>query len=168
MAAVILSHKIELDPTEKQKEYFRKACGVARFAYNWALTEWKKQYESGGKPVEGKLRKQLNAIKRTEFPWMMEVSKSAPAAAIMNLGNAYQNFFLDLQKFKAGKIDRKSIRKPKYKKKGKTDSFYVANDRLSTTKSHIRIPVIGWVRIREPLRLHGKIMSATVSSKAGR
>src|SRR6184192_3914666 len=34
---VILAHRIELDPTEKQKEYFRQACGTARFVWNWAL-----------------------------------------------------------------------------------------------------------------------------------
>src|SRR5438045_5827885 len=27
---VILAHRIALDPTEKQKEYFRQACGTAR------------------------------------------------------------------------------------------------------------------------------------------
>src|SRR5205807_2970093 len=34
---VILAHRIALDPTEKQKEYFRQACGTARLVWNWAL-----------------------------------------------------------------------------------------------------------------------------------
>ncbi len=42
---VILTHRIELDPTEKQKEYFRQACGTARFVWNWALAEWDYRYE---------------------------------------------------------------------------------------------------------------------------
>jgi putative transposase len=46
---MILAHKIRLDPNNKQKTYFAKAAGTARFAYNWALNEWKKQYEEGKK-----------------------------------------------------------------------------------------------------------------------
>jgi len=44
---VILAHRIELDPTEKQKEYFRQACGTARFVWNWALEEWNYRYDLG-------------------------------------------------------------------------------------------------------------------------
>jgi putative transposase len=36
---MIVAHKIHLDPNDAQETYFRKACGVARFAYNWALAE---------------------------------------------------------------------------------------------------------------------------------
>ena len=35
------SHMIRLNPTPEQAIYFRKACGVARHAYNWALARWK-------------------------------------------------------------------------------------------------------------------------------
>jgi hypothetical protein len=31
------SHVIRLNATPEQDIYFRKACGVARHAYNWAL-----------------------------------------------------------------------------------------------------------------------------------
>jgi putative transposase len=68
-------HKIRLYPNLEQKVYFAKACGVARVAYNWALQEWEKQYKEGKKPSETALRKQLNAIKATEFPWMLEITK---------------------------------------------------------------------------------------------
>lgn len=56
-------HKIKLDPTQEQAIYFAMACGVARFAFNWALAAWKEEYEAGGKPNEAALRKRLNAIK---------------------------------------------------------------------------------------------------------
>ena len=44
---MILAHRIELDATEKQKEYFRQACGTARFVWNWALAEWNDRYDLG-------------------------------------------------------------------------------------------------------------------------
>jgi putative transposase len=71
---MLLAHQIELKPNNKQSTHFAKACGVARFAYNWALDQWKKQYEDGGKPSETVLRKQLNSIKKSEYPWMLEGS----------------------------------------------------------------------------------------------
>ena len=102
MATIILSHKIALAPTKKQDVYFRQASGISRLAYNWALAEWNRQYLAGEKPNEGKLRKQLNAIKREQFPFMLEVTKCAPQQAIKNLGAAYKNFFSDITKMKAG------------------------------------------------------------------
>lgn len=44
---MILAHKIRLDPNKVQATYFTKACGVARFAYNWGLAEWKRLREEG-------------------------------------------------------------------------------------------------------------------------
>jgi putative transposase len=34
---MIIAHKIALDPNAAQEGYFARACGTARFAYNWAL-----------------------------------------------------------------------------------------------------------------------------------
>ncbi|WP_244152379.1 helix-turn-helix domain-containing protein [Psychrobacter pasteurii] len=35
---MIRGHIIELNPNNKQATYFTKACGIARLAYNWALS----------------------------------------------------------------------------------------------------------------------------------
>src|SRR4051812_32832774 len=65
----MLAHKVALNPNAAQRMYFARAAGTARFAWNWALAEWQKQYKAGGKPSEMSLRRQLNAIKRAQFPW---------------------------------------------------------------------------------------------------
>ena len=41
----IRGHIIELNPNDKQVTHLKKACGVARFAYNWGLSEWMRQYD---------------------------------------------------------------------------------------------------------------------------
>ena len=46
--------------------------------------------------------------------------------------------------------------------------FTLTNDQFSVEGSRIRIPALGWVRMREPLRFEGKITSATVSRVADR
>lgn len=159
---MILAHKIALDPNHAQATYFARACGVARFAYNWALAEWKHQYEAAKadaalpKPSQMALRRQLNAIKREQFPWMLEVTKNAPQMAIIQLGEAFNNFF------------KKRARYPSFRRKGVHDRFTLTNDQFSVEGSRIRIPALGWVRMREPLRFEGKITSATVSRVADR
>lgn len=107
---VVLSHRIALVPTARQEVLLRQAVGVSRFAYNWALAEWKRQYQAGEKPSEVALRRQLNASKRQQYPWMLLVPKSVPQQAIKNCGAAFQRFF------------QKQGRYPKFKKKGMRDS----------------------------------------------
>jgi putative transposase len=159
---MLIAHRIALDPNNVQATYFARAAGTARFAYNWALAEWKRQYEawkanpSLPKPSQQSLRRQLNAIKREHFPWMLEVTKCAPQMAIIQLGQAFQNFF-------AGRA-----RHPQFRKKGVHDRFTLTNDQFSIDGSRIRIPNLGWVRMRESLRFAGKLMSATISRVADR
>ncbi len=152
----MLAHKIELKLNNKQRTYFAKAAGVARFAYNWALNEWQKEYAAGLKPSDPSLRRKLNSIKRKAFPWMLEVTKNAPQMAIIQLGLAFKNFF------------RKRADYPRFRRKGIHDRFTLSNDQFTVDASRIRIPHLGWVRMRESLRFEGKILSATLSRLADR
>jgi len=152
----MLAHKIELKVNNKQKTYLTKAAGVARFAYNWALNEWQKDYAAGLKPSDPSLRRKLNSIKRTEFPWMLEVTKNAPQMAIIQLGQAFKHFFA------------KRTAYPRFRKKGVHDRFTLSNDQFTVNASRIRIPHLGWVRMRESLRFEGKILSATISRRANK
>lgn len=164
---MLIAHKIALDPNNAQATYFAKAAGTARFAYNWGLIEWQRQYaawkqdNSLPKPTQAALRRQLNAVKREQFPWMLDVTKNAPQMAIIQLGEAFKNFF-------AGRA-----RYPQFRKKGVNDRFSLTNDQFRINgsrsgKPYLRIPNLGWVRMRESLRFVGKVMSATISRVADR
>lgn len=176
---VIRGQIIELNPNNKQATYFKKACGVARFAYNWALAEWQKQYQEDktyresceqlGKSIDesklnlpnhGKINKLFNAIKREQFPFMMEVTKCAPQIAIKQLCDAYKRFFKGESKY------------PQFRKKGEKDRFGLSNDQFKIKtkdgKFFIQIPRLGLVKMKEGLRFQGKIMSATISSHGER
>lgn len=157
---MLVAHRIRLAPNNIQATYLARAAGVARFAYNWALAEWKRQYAackvdpSLPKPNEAALRRQLNAVKRLQFPWMLEVTKNAPQIAIMQLGEAFKNFFAQRTRY------------PTFRKKGRHDRFTVSNDQFQVEGRKIRIPKLGWVRMREALRFSGRIVSATISRVA--
>jgi len=155
---MLIAHKIALDPNVAQRIYFARASGTARFAYNWALAEWQRQYKAGGKPSDMSLRRELNAIKREQFPWMYDVTKAAVQEAIIDLGAAFRAFFE-----KRGKY-------PRFKSKQDRVSFCAANEAgtFRADGKKIKLPVIGWVCMREAVRFTGPLKRATVSCEAGR
>jgi putative transposase len=159
---MLLAHRIRLDPNNVQATYLARAAGTARFAFNWGLAEWERQYKawradsSRERPSQAALRRQLNAIKRERFPWMLDVTKNAPQMAIIQLGEAFKNFF-------AGRAGY-----PRFRRKGVHDRFTLTNDQFAIDGRRIRVPKIGWVRMREALRFTGRIISATVSRVADR
>jgi putative transposase len=158
---MLVAHRIRLDPNNVQATHLARAAGTARFAFNWALAEWQKQYAawksdpSLPKPSEAALRRQLNAIKREQFPWMLVVTKNAPQLAIMQLGRAFENFFA------------KRAAYPTFRRKGRDDRFSLTNDLFYLEGKRIRVPKLGWVRMREKLRFAGHIVSAAISRVAG-
>ena len=157
---MLVAHRTRLDPNNVQATYFARAAGTARFAYNWELNEWQKQYEACKtnpkltKPSEAALRRRLNGIKREHFPWMLEVTKNAPQMAIIQLGRAFENFF-------AGRAHY-----PRFRRKRQDDRFTLTNDQFRVEGRRTRIPKLGWVRMRETLRFTGRIVSASVERVA--
>jgi IS605 OrfB family transposase len=152
---VIKAHKIRLNPTPEQANYFARAAGVARFVWNWALAEWNRQYEAGEKPTALKLKKQFNESRREQFPWTWEVTKNASDQPFLDLGKAFTAFF-------KGKHGR-----PKFKSKKKSKpSFYLANDQFEFGDHRIWIPKLGWVNMAENLRFKGKVTGARVTKTA--
>jgi putative transposase len=164
---MIFAHKIALDLTQAQEAYCRKAAGTARFTFNWGLSEWQRQYHAGEKPSAIGLKKQWNAMKYERYPWLDEIHRDAHAQPFTNLQMAFQAFFQNIKDRKAGKPTRK-VGYPTFKKKGIHDSFYIANDKVQVGGKRLRIPKLGWVRMREALRFTGKLMSAVVSRTADR
>lgn len=157
-----LTHKIALKATSEHVNYFLRAAGTARLVWNWALTEWKRQYALGQKPRAMSLKKQFNSIKYEKYPWLVDMHRDSHAQPFANLAKAWKRFFSDI---KAGK----PANEPRIKKKGKTrDSFYVANDKFRLEGKTVILPKIGKVSMTEQLRFNGKILGATVSRTADR
>lgn len=151
---MILSHKIRIYPNREQEQFLKKSCGVARFAYNWGLAEWQNQYKNGGKPDWITVRNNFNRIKGDTFHFVCEVSKCCAQNAFVNLGHAYKNFFDRRAKF------------PRFKKKGIRDSFRLDSNCFSISDKYVKLAKMSSMRMAEPLRFDGKIMSGTVSRVA--
>lgn len=157
---ISISHKIELKPNNKAKTHFKKAFGCARLAYNWGLAKWQENYEQGIKSSAYELKKEFNAIKKQEFPFVYEVSKYAVQQPFLNLDKAFKKFFADL---KLGKVSY-----PKFKKKHENyGSYYMGGDQVVIKNNkYIKVPKLGLVKICEKLRFNGKINNVVISQKA--
>lgn len=173
-----IAHKIELVPNNKQKTYFRKAFGCARFAYNWGLAEWQRRYKAGEKCSAVEVQKAFDAIKGDQFPFVCEVTKFACARSFTNLEKAYNKFFNDLKK---GVVSY-----PKFKrKKDNQGRFYFAQVSLSDTNTnskvfkklihnkylkhqYLKVPKLGCVKMVQRIRFNGKINGVYVSQEGDR
>lgn len=157
---MIKAHRIRLHPTTEQATYFAKAAGTARFTFNWAVAEWKRQYEAGSKPSALALRTQFNEIKKDQFPWVYDVTKCAVEGAFMDVAAAFKNFF-------EGRKAGRETGFPKFKTKRRSrQSFYLANDKFTVGDHWIDVPKLGRVNMAESLRFTGKILSARISKQA--
>lgn len=161
---MLLSHRIRLQPSPKQADYFARACGTARKVWNWALTEWNRRCESGQSPNIYALKRQFNIIKYSDpdwldeagKPWIKAIHRDCHSQPFLNLKQAWSNYFQALQK-------GNTAHKPRAKKKGRCkDSFYVANDKFRMVGDSVVLPKVGKVTTAEPLRLQGRVVGATV------
>jgi putative transposase len=153
---MIRAHKIRLNPTPEQANYFARAAGTNRFVWNWALAQWNRRYEAGEKPTALQLKKQFNEIRREQFPWTWEVTKNASDQPFLDLGKAFTAFF-------EGRAHR-----PRFKSKRRSKaSFYLANDQFELGDHRIWVPKLGWVNLAENLRFTGKVTGARITKTAG-
>ena len=149
---VIRSHHIRLYPNVEQRIMLAKTAGTARYCYNWGLAKWNEMYKNGESCSTGS----LSRLWTTERPeWSKEVSRGSQTQAFISLGAAFAAFF------------KRRARHPIFHKKGRRDSFYVANDKGWLKGDHrIHLPNIGDVRMAEKLRFDGKIQRFVVSKEA--
>ena len=170
MSAIQRAYKTELDLNNEQITACKKHAGAARWTYNWGLARKQEGYRDTGKsPSAFDLHRELNALKRTDVPWMYEVSKCAPQEALRNLDNAFAHFYRRCHLKKQDKPSgKRGFPRRKTKKKG-LGSFRLTGS-IAVFSDAIQLPRLGRLRLKE----HGylptvdvKILSATISERAG-
>ena len=82
------SHRVALKPTPEQESLFSQHAGYARFAYNWAVGEFKAGLDVGEWLPDQTLRPRWNVVKGIIAPWGAELSQNAAKYAIIDLGQA--------------------------------------------------------------------------------
>ena len=142
------SYKFRLYPNQEQKQLFAKTFGCSRAIWNMMLADKIKHYEETRETLYN-----TPAHYKKEFPWLREVDSLALANVQLNLQKAYKNFF------------NSSFGFPKFKKKSHGQSYTTNNQKgsISLENVHIKLPKVGWVRVKAHRQIKGVIKSATIS-----
>ena len=167
---IVRAYKTELDLNDQQITACRQHAGAARWAYNWGLRVKQERYLATTKsPTAIELHRELNALKKTDIPWMYQVSKCAPQEALWNLDAAFTHFFRRCALKKQGRWEGK-LGYPQVKTKKKGVGSFRLTGRIVVSEKAIVLPRLGRLRLKERGYLPTSgvaILSATVSEQAG-
>lgn len=166
-AARIVVHKVQLWPTEEQANYFARACGCRRHAYNQLLAHFG---QSGVKWSKKAAYSYFMKRIKPKFPWYSEVSSRITRNAINDLDLAFEYFF---RRVKSGKRTHSKTNPygfPKFKKRGESDSFSIREaEKFTVSGRWVRIEKLKTkIKMRQALRFSGKTKQVTISQTAGR
>ena len=144
------SYKFRLYPNQEQKQLFAKTFGCSRAIWNMMLADKIKHYEETKETLHN-----TPAQYKNEFPWLREVDSLALANVQLNLQTAYKNFF------------RSGFGFPKFKKKSHRQSYKTNNINNNSSivleNGFVKLPKVGWVRVKAHRKISGVIRSATIS-----
>lgn len=160
---MLIGFKTELKLNNQQRTQLIKHCGVARHAWNWGLALTKQIIDHNKLNPQEKvkfpsaidLHKWLVVLVKPENPWYFESSKCAPQYALRDLRMAWDRCF------------KKVSGAPKFKKKGKSDSFELDGTIKICGTRRIQLPRLGILRTYEDLP-QVKPKSVTISRTANR
>lgn len=142
------AYKFRLYPKQEQKQLFAKAFGCSRAIWNMMLADKIKHYEETKETLHN-----TPAQYKKEFPWLKEVDSLALCNVQLNLQVAYKNFF------------RSGFGFPKFKKKSHRQSYKTNNNNgnIALENGYVKLPKVGWVKVKAHRQIDGVIKSATIS-----
>ena len=149
------SYKTEIDPTLSQIELIHKTFGCTRYIYNQFVFENLENLSSDKDYISAfDYSKRVNNDPNTPT-WLKEVPSKAVKQALIYADRAFKDYFY------------KRRGKPKFKKKGLSESFYLIGT-IKVERHRIFVPGLKWVRLKEFGYIPKNITSVTISMKNGR
>ena len=145
------AYKFRLYPNLEQRVFFEKTFGCSRFIWNQMLADKIAHYEETGETLNN-----TPAQYKEKFPWLKEVDSLALCNVQLNLSAAYKSFFQSGFGF------------PNFKSK-KTAQSYKTNNKKGTIAvldGKVKLPKVGWVKLKLHRQVKGMIKSATISKTA--
>ena len=165
------AYKVELNPNKIQIRSFYHYCGCCRYVYNWGLAQRKKVYEETKKTITYFTQTgELTKLKQAECTWLYEVSSSALNGSLKDLDGAFKHFFRRIKLAKKGQLPAgETLGFPKIRARGVKNSFRVSDASVHIEATRIKLPKIGWVRLKESeyIPTDSNIKNVTVSEHAG-
>ena len=170
---MLRAYKIELNPTEQQKQKINHSNGICRWLYNTYLSKNKQLYEDyknnlipksdafmSANSFDKYINNELKIL--GEYKWINACGSKARKKAICNAETAYKRFFKGVSSF------------PKFKKKNKSNVglYFPKNSKTDwvINRHRVKIPTLGFTRVKEfgYIPTFSKVISGTITEKNGR
>lgn len=159
------SYKFRAYPDKEQEILINKTFGCARFVYNYYLRKSIDDYQSTGRSCSYTENSRDCTLLKNVLLWLKDVDSWALTNALRDLEAAYNNFYRNVKQGKKPGF-------PRFKKKLSKQSYRTTRSNRTDCRiesSRIRIPKVGWLRIKQDREVQGRIVSATVSkTKSGK
>lgn len=147
---VMKGYKFRLYPNKEQQTYFQKCFGCCRFLWNHMLADKIAYYDEYKESLDTQ-----PPTYKSDFPFLKEVDSLALTSEYRNLNTAFKNFFRDT-----------SVGYPKFKKKHDNHKSYTTYNQkgsISIVGKYVKLPKIGYVKMKQSQPVLGSIKNATVS-----
>ncbi|WP_339002325.1 IS200/IS605 family element RNA-guided endonuclease TnpB [Fusobacterium animalis] len=147
------AYKFRFYPTKTQIKILNSTFGCVRYVYNYFLDLKQKLYSTEKKSMPySECSKELTVLKKDK-EWLKDVDKFSLQNSLKDLDKAYKNFFSGkgYPKFKSKKDNKKSYR------------TNYTNNNIEFLDKWIKVPKLGKLKIRDKMKLQGRILSATIT-----
>ncbi|WP_237385135.1 transposase [Xenorhabdus sp. Sc-CR9] len=153
--------KVRIYPTQEQADFLMAQFGAVRFAYNKALHLKSHMYRKHGVTLNPKkdIKPLLAAAKKSrKYQWLKQYDSIALQQSVINLHQAFDNFFNPKLKAKYPQFKRRH---------GKQSSYHCVG--IKVFDSAIKLPKMQPVKANIHREISGVVKSITVSlSKTGK
>ncbi|MEG4322399.1 MULTISPECIES: RNA-guided endonuclease TnpB family protein [unclassified Microcoleus] len=85
--------KVRIYPTGKQQSHLAQAFGCVRWVWNQSLATMSQTYKDTGKGISALTMKKQIPVWKTEFEWLKECYSQCLQSSVLNLSQAFINFF---------------------------------------------------------------------------
>lgn len=147
---VMKGYKFRLYPNKEQQTFFQKCFGCCRFLWNHMLADKIAYYNEYAESLDTQ-----PPVYKSEYPFLKEVDSLALTSEYRDLNTAFKNFFRD-----------KSVGYPKFKKKHDNHKSYTTYNQKGSVQivdKYVKLPKIGYVKMKQSQPVLGSIKNATVS-----
>ena len=124
-----IGFKIQLFPTQEQKDLLNKYFGACRFTYNWAIDKEKESYEEDNIFLSKySLNNEYTKFKK-DNEWLLDFDSTSLKIVLFDVVHAFKEFF------------KKRNRFPKYKsKKSVYKMTPIRSDRITICDNYVKFP----------------------------
>jgi putative transposase len=154
--------RFRLYPTDQQSEAMAQTAHVCRFLWNLALEQrrdWWRQARAKGITLNAITQGREVTELRAEYDWLAAVHSTPLTQVLRDLDRAFANYFCGQSRFPRFRDKDRSLA---FRHKAREVSVRPLNSRWSL----VRVPKVGWVKLRHTRPIRGEIVSATFCTDA--